>query len=176
MGPLNLQLSDLPDSVRDVLHRFFTAEFSTIAKDGTPVSWPVAVLYREEVSDFLLSTSIGYPGKVYNVRRDDRVALSFSEPTGSGLDSPPIVVVQGIATVDEEIRTSFEGYDDFWVNKVMGPQPASKLISSSAAMRWFADFYYMRHYITVRPVRVAWWPGGDCSGPIESIGAVNGVG
>jgi hypothetical protein len=160
---------DLPEPVREVLVRFLTAEFTTIGKDGTPVTWLVTVQHQEDEGTFLLCTSIGYPGKVFNIRRDNRVSLSYSEATGSGLTDPPLVVVQGYATVDEEIRTSMEGYEDFWVETIMGPQPNSKMISSNPVMRWYMDFYYMRHYITVKPTRFSWWPQADYTGSMQTV-------
>ena len=167
---------DLPVEVRDVLQYFYTAEVSTVGKDGTPVTWPVCVQYREDRNDFLLSTSIGYSGKIYNLRRDDRISLSYSEPTGSGLDNPPHVVVQGRANVDEEITTDVMQYADFWVESVMGPQPASSMFSSNPLMRWYMDVYYMRVFITVDPVRIAWWPEGDHLQPMQSIKVTSYVG
>lgn len=159
----------LPTEVRDVLNNFFTAEVSTVGKDGTPITWPVCVHYREDRGDFLLSTSIGYPGKVFNLRRNNRISLSYSEPTGSGLSNPPHVVVQGRAKVDEHITTDVKAYEDFWVENVMGPQPASKMFSSNPLMRWYMDVYYMRIFITVSPVQISWWPNGDHSQELQTI-------
>ena len=166
----------LPDTVTSVIHRILTAEVSTVGKDGTPVTWPVCVQFREERGDFLLSTSIGNPGKIFNLRRDNRISLSYSEPTGSGLANPPLVVVQGRATLDDTVRTAFDGYEDYWVDNVMGPQPNSKLFSSNPLMRWYMDVYYMRVYITVSPVRICWWPRGNYSQDMQSIEVRNNVG
>jgi hypothetical protein len=167
---------DLPEDVRSVLHHFLTAEVTTVGKDGTPITWPVCVQFREDRGDFLLSTSIGYPGKVFNLRRDNRISLSYSEPTGSGLDNPPHVVVQGRATVEDEVTTDVMAYDDYWVENVMGPQPQSKLMSSNPIMRWYMDVYYMRLIIRVDPVRISWWPQGDHSRDVQSIEVTSNVG
>jgi hypothetical protein len=167
---------DLPADVQRVLDDFFTAEVSTVGKDGTPVTWPVVVQYRPESADFLLCTSIGMPGKIFNIRRNPKVSLSYSDPTGTGLTNPPIVLVQGIAELDDQVRTSVEGVEDFWVNKVMGPQPASKMMSSSPLMRWYMDVYYMRIYITVTPTRICWWPEGDYSRDMQKIEVNSHVG
>jgi hypothetical protein len=37
----------------------------------------------------LITTSIAFPQKAFNIRRDARVALLFSDPTGSGLNRAP---------------------------------------------------------------------------------------
>lgn len=167
---------NLPTDVRSVLKHFYTAEVSTVGKDGTPITWPVCVQYREEQGDFLLCTSIGMPGKIFNLRRDNRISLSYSEPTGSGLSNPPRVLVQGRATVGDEVKTDVMEFDDFWVEKVMGPQPASKMFSSNPLMRWYMDVYYMRVYITVDPVRICWWPEGDYSQEMQYIKVASNVG
>jgi nitroimidazol reductase NimA-like FMN-containing flavoprotein (pyridoxamine 5'-phosphate oxidase superfamily) len=166
----------LPDTVQAVIDRFFTAEVSTVGKDGTPVTWPVVVQYREDRGDFLLCTSIGNPGKVFNLRRNDRISLSYTDPTGSGLTNPPHVVVQGRATVEDEVRTDVTPFEKLWVEKVMGPQPASKIFSSNPIMRWYMDVYYMRVYVSVTPVRISWWPNGDHSQDLQTIEVFSNVG
>jgi hypothetical protein len=165
----------LPDHVRETLHHFRTAEFTSTGKDGTPVTGPVCVSYLEAQEQFLLTTCIGLPGKLHNIRRDPRVALSYSDATGSKLTDPTFVVVQGIATIDESIRTSVEGLEDYWRDTVFARQPKSQVFGSNAVMRWLMDWYYMRHVIIVNPVRITWWLRGDVflgAQTIELIGHV----
>ncbi|TVR71371.1 MAG: pyridoxamine 5'-phosphate oxidase [Sphaerobacteraceae bacterium] len=169
MGTETQSRIELPADVEQVLDDLLTAEVSTVGKDGTPITWPVVVQYRRESADFLLCTSIGMPGKIFNLRRSPKISLSYTDPTGSGLVNPPKVLVQGTAELDSEVRTSVDGVEDFWVNKVMGPQPASKMMSSNPLMRWYMDVYYMRIYITVTPTRICWWPSGDYSEAMQSI-------
>ena len=59
-----------------MLERFLCCEFATVGRDGTPAAWPVVALYRPPGS--VLSTSIGFPVKAANIRRDPRVSLLFS--------------------------------------------------------------------------------------------------
>src|SRR5215213_9067470 len=96
----------LPPEVEGVFREFRTCEFSTLARDGAPITWPVITLWQPEEERFVLTTSIGFPRKAFNVRRDGRVSLLFSDPTASGLDEPPAVLVQGEAEVPEEINTN----------------------------------------------------------------------
>lgn len=42
---------------------------------------------------FLLCTSIGLPQKVFNIRRNPKVSLLFSEPTGSDVTVPDAVLI-----------------------------------------------------------------------------------
>src|SRR5690348_12211437 len=102
----------LPPEVRAVFSAFRTCEFSTLARDGTPITWPTLPFYDEAKGQFLVTTSIGLPQKVFNVRRNPRVALLFSDPTASGLDAPPAVLVQGDARAPDEVVTSLRGSED----------------------------------------------------------------
>ena len=85
----------IPPEVEAVFREFRTCEFATIAKDGTPLAWPVAARWQPEAQTFMLTTSLGLPQKAYNIRRNPKVSMLFSNPTASGLKSPPAVLVQG---------------------------------------------------------------------------------
>jgi hypothetical protein len=152
----------LPPEVRAVFREFRTCEFSTIAKDGTPITWPTLPFYDEEKGRFLVTTSIGLPQKVFNVRRNPHVALLFSDPTASSLAEPPAVLVQGDASAPDEVVTELHGYEDA-VRQVFERQPESGMYSANPLMRALFDWYYMRLLIHVTPVRLSWWPRGDFS-------------
>jgi hypothetical protein len=153
----------LPPEVLAVFREFRTCEFSTIGRDGTPLAWPTSARYLPEQEQFLLTTSIVYPQKAFNIRRNPHVALLFSNPTASGLDNPPAVLVQGLAAAPDKIVTSVAGLEDYWRDTIFRRQPASRLYSSNALMRYLTDWYYMRIVITVRPQTIRWWPSGDFS-------------
>ena len=74
----------LSPEVEEVFTEFRTCEFSTLARDGTPITWPLVTLWQPEEQRFVLTTSIGAPNKAFNARRDGRVSLLFSDPTASG--------------------------------------------------------------------------------------------
>jgi hypothetical protein len=152
----------LPPEVRAVVLAFRTCEFSTLSKDGTPITWPTLPFYDEAQGRFLVTTSIGLPQKVFNVRRNPRVALLFSDPTASGLDAPPAVLVQGDATAPDRVVTDLRGFEDA-LRTVFERQPASAMYSSNPLMRALFDWYYMRLLIWVTPDRMSWWPRGDFS-------------
>ncbi|WP_345365342.1 pyridoxamine 5'-phosphate oxidase family protein [Actinoallomurus liliacearum] len=71
-----------------------TCEFTTLGRDGTPLTWPTAA-WRYDDGTFLVTTSLAFAQKALNVRRDGRVALLFSDPTGSGRPDAPQVFVSG---------------------------------------------------------------------------------
>jgi hypothetical protein len=150
----------LPPEVEGVFRELRTCEFSTLARDGTPITWPLITLWRPEERRFVLTTSIGMPQKAFNIRRDPRVSLLFSDPTASGLENPPAVLVQGEAEAPDAIQTSPDYLPEYW-RRIFEIQPAGKVYGSNPPMRRLMDFYYMRLYIFVRPRRVLVWPDGD---------------
>src|SRR4051812_7614261 len=113
----------LPPEVEAVFREFRTCELSTLARDGTPITWPTLPFWQPEHGRFLITTSIGLAQKALNVRRDARCALLFSDPTASGLAQPPAVLVQGDAEAPDEVVTSMVGFEDS-LRQVFRRQPA----------------------------------------------------
>ena len=152
---------DLLPEVLATLREFRTCEFTTLSKNGTPVTWPVAARYLPEHGHFVLTTSIGLPQKAYNIRRNSRVALLFSDPTASGLHEPATVLVQADAEAPDHVVTDMEGLEDYWRENLFSRQPAGKFYSTNPLTRYLMDWYYMRIVIVARPHRIMWWPKGD---------------
>jgi Pyridoxamine 5'-phosphate oxidase len=150
----------LPPEVEAVFRNFRTCEFTTLAKDGTPITWPTLPFWDAAQGRFLVTTSIAFPQKAFNVRRNPRVSLLFSDPTGSGLSGAPAVLIQGDATAPDQIVTEVEGSEE-GLKMVFQRQPSSGIYSGSALMRRVMDWYYMRLLIYVTPRRIQWWPAGD---------------
>src|SRR5215208_5843994 len=88
-----------PAEVLPVFEKAITCEWATLTKAGAPVTWPVTPYLGEDGSTIDVSTGLTYPAKADRARRNPKVALLFSDPTGSGLQDPPVVLVQGMATV-----------------------------------------------------------------------------
>lgn len=151
----------LPDEVWSVLACFLVCELATIGRDGAPQTWPAVPLLLPERGQVLLTTSIGFPVKAANIRRNPRVSLLWSDPTGSGLSAPPSVLVQGHATVDDDVATWNDDLARHW-RRVREVQPASRRFTAPP-LRGFLDWYFMRLLIRVAPRRVSWWAGGDTS-------------
>jgi hypothetical protein len=158
----------VPAELEAVFHNFRTAEFATIGKDGAPVAWPVNIVYQPEQGTFLTATSIGQPNKAYNIRRNPRVSLLYSEPKASGLTNPPAVLVLGDAQVTDDI-VLIDGLETYWA-KVTKFQPASRGFTKNALGRFLMDWYYLRLTITITPRRIQWWPKGDFSQPPQELG------
>jgi hypothetical protein len=136
-----------------VVEQFRTCEFATLSRSGVPIAWPLAPLRRED-GTFVVTTSIGLPQKAFNVRRDPRVAMLFSDPTGSGLEDAPDVLVQGTATCPDEVASGPGGVEELW-RRLYERQPASKAYSANAVSRKVMDFYYLRLQIIVTPTAVS---------------------
>lgn len=142
---------DLPDAALDILSSYLTCEFATFSKSGIPIAWPVSALYRHDDHTVLASTTIGLPRKALNLRRDPRVALLYSDPTGSGLDGRHDVLLQGSASVTDAVETRFATRTDYWVRLLRIRPSEEGSIASSALGRFLMSAYFMRLYITVRP-------------------------
>ena len=149
-----------PAEIERIFREFRCAEMATIAKDGTPLAWPIVALYRPQRGCFVTTTSIALPQKAYTIRRNGKVSLLFSDRTGSGLDRSAAVLVQGEARVAKEVATWNDDLRDLW-QLLAVRQPASNVFSSNAVMRWLMPWYYMRLVITIVPFRARYWADGD---------------
>lgn len=152
---------DLPSEVLATFREFRTCELTTISKGGYPITWPVSARYEPTRGHFTLTTSIGLPQKAFNIRRNPRVSLFFSDPTGSGLSNPSAVLVQADAEAPDRIVTDMEGLEEYWRENIFARQPASMNFSSNPFVRYLADWYYMRIVITAVPTRILWWLAGN---------------
>ena len=165
------RMIDLPPEIEAVFREFRTCEMSTLARDGVPITWPTLPFWRREEGRFLITTSIGLPHKAFNVRRNPRVSLLFSDPTASGLTDPPSVLVHGDATTPDEVTASVEGFEDE-LRRVFRRQPASGFYSGNPITRYLFDWYYMRLQIHVTPRRILWWPKSDFGQAPFEVGRV----
>ena len=150
---------------QSVLDGYRTCEFATLAKDGTPLAWPTSPL-RQQDGTLLITTSIGLAQKALNVRRDGRVALLFSDPTGSGLSAPAQIFIAGNAQCSE-LTTSPAGLEDYW-SMLYRRQPSSRAYTLPG-VRSLMDWYYMRLLITVTPERVLERPSGSATRPTAAL-------
>jgi hypothetical protein len=152
--------ASLPPEIQAVFDRFVTTEFTTIDGSGQPITWPLTPYYRPADPCIDVTTGLGYPKKAHDAQANPKVGMLFSDPTGSGLDHPPMVLVQGIAEVDDrDLTANRERYDRELAEKL----PATKEMSPPPFMKRFFEWYYTRIYVHVRPERIYSWPGRDVS-------------
>jgi hypothetical protein len=152
--------SSLPNEVQDVFTKFVTTEYTTIDANGQPITWPLTPYYMPGDPCIDVTTGLGYPKKANDARANSKVGLLFSDPTGSGLTDPPMVLVQGTAEVDDrDLNANRERYDRELAEKL----PATKELAPPGFMKRFFNWYYTRIYVHVRPERIYMWPGCDVS-------------
>jgi Pyridoxamine 5'-phosphate oxidase len=147
----------LPEHVQQVFDRFITTEYTTLGAGGQPITWPVTPYYRPGDLCIDVTTGLGYPKKATDAQANPRVALLFSDPSGSGLENPPAVLVHGTADVDDrDLEANRERYQRESVEKL----PATKSMTPPQFLQRLFDWYFTRIYVHVRPERVFVWPGG----------------
>ncbi len=125
-------MPDIPEPALTMIRRYRTCEFTTLAKSGTPITWPVSARLLDD-GRFLLTTMIGFPQKAFNVRRNPKVSLLFSEPKGSGVKAPGAVLVQGDAVCEDRIVTDVSTVPElepYLVENIFSRQPAGKMWST----------------------------------------------
>jgi hypothetical protein len=158
----------LPPDVRAVFDRFVTTELTTIDRRGQPITWPVTPYYTPGDQCIDITTGLGYPKKANDARANPLVALLFSDPTGSGLDRPPMVLVQGTAEVDDrDLEANRQRYARESLEKLPGIRP----LTPPPAIQRFLSWYYTRIYVHVRPERIYAWPAGDVAAEPELFGS-----
>ena len=152
--------SSLPPDVREVFERFVTTEYTTVDARQQPITWPVTPYYRPGDATIDVTTGIGYPKKADDAARNPSVSLFFSDPTGSRLERPPTVLVQGTAEVDDR---DLDANTERYVRESVEKLPATEKMHPPKPMRRLLGWYYARLYVKVRPERVFVWPDGDQS-------------
>jgi hypothetical protein len=131
-----------------------TTEYASLTRDGRPVTVPLTPYRGATTLD--VSTGLTYPAKAERARRNPRVALLFADPVGTGLAEPPVVLVQGLATVrDGDLQAGTDRY----VRESMAKLPAAY-----EGTPWFllrrSGWYFTRIWIEVTPLRITWWERG----------------
>jgi hypothetical protein len=156
-------MSSMPTMVKEVLSQFYTCEVTTVNREGQPISWPSLPYYDDTSDNIYVTASIAFPVKAFNARRNPWVSLLYSDPTGTNLDHPPAVLVQGDATVSEILDYSSPVVAAlFRLTKQRQPD-FRNFISNRVMRRAFTWYLYQRLLITVRPRRLLVWSESDFS-------------
>jgi Family of unknown function (DUF5995) len=145
-----------PEEVLGAFDHFRTAEYATVTRVGTPVCHPLTPYVSEDGRSLAVSCGLTSPAKAERARRDRKVCLLYSNPTGSGLADPPVVLVYGTAAVrDRDLQRNTDRYIRWSLGKIPGPW-------RGIPMSWMRmlDWYWSRIWIEVTPERILWWPGG----------------
>ena len=149
-----------PAVLSDVAERSVTVELSTLTASGRPVTVPTTPYPGAGHGTIDVSTGLAYPAKAERARRDPRVSLLFADPIGPGMDSRPVVLVQGLASVrDGDLQANTDRYVALSTEKL----PATTKGRPRLALRRMA-WYYARIWIEVTPLHAWWWAGRDLAG------------
>lgn len=111
------------------------------------------------------------PPRPSRARRDPRVCLLFADPLGSGLDDPPVVLVQGLATVRD---SNLQANTDRYVRVSMAKLPDATKGQPPFVLRRLA-WYYTRIWIEVTPLHMQWWSRRNLDGPPHRWNALEGT-
>ena len=150
----------LPAEVEAVLRQFYTCEFTTVNRQGQPLTWPSVPYFDPARGTITCAVSIAFAAKAYNARRHPQVSLLFSDPTGSQLVDAPAVLIQGEADVAEVLDYTPAIIGLF--KTVSRRQPESlRFTSNRIVRRLFIWYLFQRLSLTVIPRRILYWPKGD---------------
>jgi hypothetical protein len=148
----------LPTAIQQVFDRFVTTEFTTVDAKGQPITWPLTPYYRPGDECISVTTGLGYPKKANDAQANPKVAALFSDPTGSGLEDAPQVLVQGTAHVDDhDLEANAARYKRELAEKL--PETTEQM-PPKVFERWML-WYLTRIYIHTRPERIYVWEDGD---------------
>jgi hypothetical protein len=160
-----------PANVLPVFQRFLTCEYATLTRAGAPVTLPLTPYLGDDGRTLDVSTGITYPAKAERARRNPRVCMLFSDPAGSRLKDPPVVLVYGLAAVeDHDLQANTDRYIRLSSRKLHGLY---------RQLPWFLlrrqAWYWTRIWIHTTPVRILWWPEGRVDEPPQHWDAPYGV-
>jgi len=154
-----------------VFERSVTAEYASLTRTGQPVTVPTTPYVNASELTIDLSTGLTYPAKAERARRDPRVCLLFADPVGSGMADPPVVLVQGLATVrDSDLQTNTDRYVKLSMEKL----PDATKGQPRFVLRRLA-WYYARIWIEVTPLHLRWWSSRNLEEPPRTWNAPEGT-
>lgn len=153
---------NLPDWVLDSIGAYTTGELTTAAKSGYPSTFPVAVAFDRTAGQLVTTTSVGFPAKVANIRRDARIGIFLGYKISSSDSTAGAVHVQGHATVDDEsFEMNLMSLARF--PSLTEIQPELKRRMRNPRWRKLYQGYMTRVIITITPERVLAWRDPECS-------------
>lgn len=93
-----------PAWLLDAVESYGTGELTTLSRGG-PSTFPVATALDRERGLIITTSSVSYPAKINNIRRDPRIGLFYGFAQSSKIEEPPTIHLQGTALIRDE---SFE--------------------------------------------------------------------
>ncbi len=153
-----------PPEFLPVFQKSLTVEFASLTGAGAPITFPLTPYMGENTLD--VSTGLTYPSKAERARRNPKVSLLYSDPVGSGLQNPPIVLVYGHAAVrDKDLQKNTDRYVAYTHKTLPFPPFMLRRIS----------FYFARIWIEVTPLKILWWENRDLDAQPQRWDAPPGI-
>ena len=160
-----------PQAVLPLVDRALTVEYTSLTRAGQPITVPITPYPGKEGRTIDVSTGLTYPAKAERARRNSNVALLFADPVGSGLHDPPVVLVQGLATVrDSDLQANTDRY----VRATLAKLPAAFDGQPKFMLRWLS-WYFARIWIEVTPLRMWSWSSKALDEPPQEWAAPSGT-
>lgn len=139
---------DLAEVLADVR----VLELATLGRDSGPRLRPMAGVWEPESQRIIITTPLAYAQKAREIRRDNRVAVLFSDFTGTGLSGRGPVLVQGVAEAPDVVAAP-QDLPEYW-RELFRRTPGMAEEFASAEARAAMDWYYLRLPLYVTPQRV----------------------
>lgn len=150
----------LPDELLPQLLQSWTLEYASLKQDGTPITVPLIPFPGEDGKTIDVNTGLAYPTKAERARNNPHVSLLYSEPIGSGVDHPAVILVYGQASVlDADLQSNTDRYIRGFMQRMNALKFAPRLVLSKSIG------YLARIWVAVTPLKLLWWPGGDMDQP-----------
>lgn len=155
---------EIPEWIEEVFEKYLTAEF-TYMNGEIPRTIAVLPYYDSKKKSIIITTSPAFYKKVACVKKSPAVSILFSNSKHSGIESNPIVLVQGLAEVHEDIRRNMEyimylmeSQKESW-KKIVVARMVKELRSPIA--KRLMDWYVYRIVVEIKPQRLLVWHDGD---------------
>lgn len=142
-----------PAAASELFGRAVTVEYTSLTRSGVPIMVPVTPYVAADGLTLDVSTGLTYPAKAERARRNAQVSLLYADPVGAGLEAPPVVLVQGLASVRSG---DLQANTDRYVAASMAKVPAAYKGTPKAILRRLGP-YFARIWIEVTPVRMLVW-------------------
>lgn len=162
--------AEIPEWIEDIFDRYLTAEFTYMDED-TPRTIAILPYYDSKKKSIVITTSPAFYRKVSCVKKNPMVSILFSNSKHSGIEGNAVVLVQGVAKVDEDIERNMAYIMNLMINqkdswkKTVVAKMVEELMSPLA--KRLMDWYVYRIVIEVRPQKILVWRDGNLDKPPE---------
>lgn len=163
---------EIPEWIEDIFERYLTAEFTYM--DGeTPRTIAILPYYDSKRKSIVITTSPAFYRKVRCVKKNPMVSILFSNSKHSGIEGNAIVLVLGLAKVDEDIEKNMAYIMNLMINqkdswkKTVVAKMVEELMSPLA--KRLMDWYVYRIVIEVEPQKILFWRDGNLDKPPEVL-------